>query len=447
MVMRALKLFVFSLLMLGLSSARAESMAADTPPEGVSDDTMIGPRPAPAPQSPGDNTEDEGIEIRAVAPKPRDPAQKVTAVEEVAAAVDLAIEKNLAAMNIAPEELCDDPTFIRRVTLDLTGQIPSMQETTEFVHLQERDRREKKINDHRAKKIFELLLQPEYADHWSTFWTTVLLGRTQNSFSAQPANRLRRWLYEHLKNNTPYDQVVEQLLTASGNLDTNNNYRTNKDPQRGYESPAIVYLGHHLQTHGLPETAGNVTRTFLGIRMGCAQCHDHPFDKWTQVDFWKLCAYLSNTTGSEYGLGDADTRTTFGTYAPPEPELKLPPTLPGYALSNFSDEPAPKPLTPPKRGAFSGPALAEPPKPARGAVYRKELAKWITDPQNSNFDREAVNRVWSAMLGHGFVDPVDDLREKNPPTHPEAMEILDADFNSSSRDLRRLIAVIACTRA
>jgi hypothetical protein len=442
MVMRTLKILCCAVLAAAATQLRAESMTSDAEPPA--DDTMIGPRsetPPPQPNSPAQPVvDDEEIVIKLVAPRrPNDSSKKQASIAAVAAAVDSAIEANLRAMNITPEELCDDHTFIRRVTLDLTGQIPSVAEIGAFLA--------HPAGDRRASKIAELIKEPEYADHWASFWTTVLVGRARQGFGDQAPNRLRRWLYEHLKNNTPYDQIVEQLLTATGKVAFDNPFNKKAPGDYQHDSPAIVYLGHHLQSKGLPETAGHVTRTFLGMRMGCAQCHDHPFDKWTQQDFWKMTAFLSNTSGSEYYLSDNDTRITAGTYEPPEPGLKMLPTLPGYAFSNFTEEALPQPQVTPKLGEFSKLPTPEANRPLRGATFRKELAKWVTNPLNENFDREAVNRIWRSLLGHGLVEQVDDLREKNPPTHPEAMELLANDFNSSGRDLRRLIAIIASTHA
>ncbi len=458
----ALKISLIAFLFFVATGVRAESMATDP----AADDTMIGPRAeTPAKTESGQaDSDDDNFEIKLVAPSaPSAPtastpstssiqstpstgpslARRKRPINEVAAEIDSLIEANLKAMDIEPAPVCDDPTFLRRVSLDLTGQIPSMQDLTRFINTPEQVRRSTKIN--------ELLTAPEYADHWASFWTTVLVGRAPGGFSDQAINRLRRWLYEHLKNNTPYDKVVEQLLTASGSVQFAGNPFVNagNSIQAGKPAdvPAVVYLGHHLQNKGLPETVGHVTRTFLGMRMGCAQCHDHPFDKWTQTDFWKLCAYLSDTNGSDYSLSDGDQRITYGTFEPPEPGLKFLPMLPGTAMSNFTEEEQPKQPQAQKRGGFSKAPASQPAHPLRGALYRQELAKWVIDLENSNFDRVAVNRIWKAMLGHGLVEPVDDLREKNPPTHPEVMELLAKDFSVNSRDLRRLISIIASTRA
>ena len=438
-------------LLFSTPTTHAEEIAAakDSDPAAADDantsEMVIGERPAPPPPivSPSDTksdpkNNDEDIEIKLVAPIGGIPGQKLAGIKDVAEAVDTIIEKDLQAMELTHEALCDDPAFLRRVTLDITGQIPTAQDINEFLHSPPEKRR--------AGKIDELIKSPEYSDRWASFWTGVLVGGERQRFQELGINRLRKWLHDHLQNNTPYDAWVEQLLTAYGTLPFVGTVPSPGDTTP--HSPAIVYLGYHLQQKGLPETMGHVTRTFLGIRMGCAQCHDHPFDKWTQQDFWKLSAFLSFTSGSEYNLTDSDTRLTGEMYDPPEEWLKFDPTLPGYAKPNFiqiKEKPAPKrpqknysgyPSEPPRR-----------PKSGIGLTYRQTLAQWIIDPVSGNLDRQAVNRIWQALFGHGMVEPVDDMRAKNPPTHPDAMELLASDFQASHRDLKRLITIIANTRA
>ena len=397
---------------------------------------------APKPANSG-AVDDEAVEIKLVAPRrpPKDAKTPLKPIADVAGEVDKVIERDLAEMHLEPEELCDDVTFLRRVSLDLTGQIPASADISAFMN--------RPPNLRRGSTIDELIKSREYAERWVSFWMAALLGGERQFTDPEAAVLLRQWLHQHLLNNTPYDAWVEQLLTAYGTLPfTNNNlYRSQDGTPR---TPAIVYLGHHLQEKGLPETVGHVTRTFLGMRMGCAQCHDHPFDKWTQQDFWKLTAYFSYTAGSERNLNDTDTRITGGTFEPPEPSLLLDPALPGMARSTVADNTPPKPVQ--QKGTprnYTGQPVAggKDKVETKGLLYRKELAQWIVGGDNANFDRVAVNRIWQALLGQGFVEPVDDLRDKNPPTHPEALQILADDFRMSGRDLRRLIAIVANTRA
>lgn len=182
--------------------------------------------------------------------------------------------------------------------------------------------------------------------------------------------------------------------------------------------------------------------------MGCAQCHDHPFDKWTQQDFWKLSAFLSYTSGYTFNLNDSDTRVAGPAYDPPEEWLKFDPTLPGYSKPSFVQTvKKPAPRKPQKNYSGYPPETPKTEKIGVGLAYRQALAAWVIDPVSGNLDRQAVNRIWQAMFGHGLVEPVDDIREKNPPTHPEVMEILASDFQASHRDLKRLVAIIANTRA
>ncbi len=403
-------------------------------------DGAVAPKPA---RSGAKDDDDESIEIKLVAPRlpPKDAKSPLKSIADVAADVDGAIEHNLDLLHITPEELCDDATFLRRVSIDLTGQLPSVQEIKYFMNCPPEFRRSRKIDD--------LVKSPDYAERWASFWMATLLGGEREFVSNDSSSRFRQWLHEHIRYNTPYDVWVEQLLTSYGELPYFGNAYMSPQAAQLPHSPAIVYLGRHLETKGLPETVGHVTRTFLGMRMGCAQCHDHPFDKWTQEDFWKVVAFFSYTSGSEISLLDNDNRITSGTFDPPDSSLILDPALPGMARSAVPEKKDKPPAPQQGQRNYSGFPSSVPKYKveSQGQKYRKELAEWITGERNENFDRVAVNRIWQAMLGHGFVEPVDDLREKNPPTHPEALQILTEDFRNSGRDLRRLIAIVANTRA
>ena len=387
----------------------------------------------------------------------------LASVKEIASAIDNVIDINLAEMGIKPEGQCDDAAFLRRASLDLTGQIPLPEEVIEFF-------REGGAGK-RAKKIEELLERSNYADHWSTFWSVLLVGRRTRDDADVKTAVFKSWLRDEFSRNEPFDKIVTELLTASG---------TNQ------EVGPVNYLTYRLNDT-LPEAMAHISQTFLGARIGCAQCHDHPFDKWTQQDFWGFSSFLANTrserkelredpknprrvTKSWHVLTDQEQRNGGGRYDPPQRELRLPPKAldgPVFAAAAKRDlggelkkkEVKPKDGDKDKKARdtkgmpadMSGEGMmgstVEGANGSRGQTYRQALAAWITDPKNEKFAQSAVNRVWRSMFGYGLVEPVDDIRPKNPPSHPEVMSILANDFNASGRDLKRLCRIIANTRA
>ncbi|HLX62822.1 MAG TPA: DUF1549 domain-containing protein, partial [Planctomycetota bacterium] len=411
-------------------------------------------------------------------------------IKDVAAAVDNVIEISLAEQGIRPEPICDDTTFLRRVSLDLTGEIPSTDEVLAFM----KDGNSNK----RAKWIEEMSKRPEYADHWATFWGVLLVGRRTREEADVKPHYFRSWLRERFATNEKWDKIVQEILTATGEND---------------KDGASNYLTFHMNDT-LPITVGHISQTFLGARIACAQCHDHPFDKWTQQDFWGFSAFLANTrserkelrddpkdpmkiTRQWHVLVDTDQRNGGQKYDPPQPELKLPPKVldgpvftgvavkPGDArrdakrgkdnkdMANDKKMDKPKDMAsndmkskdmkksdkePSMSGSMDMAAMmsmddssmmnaAASGSGNAGLLMRKAFAAWVTSPKNEKFNQSAVNRIWRNLFGYGLVEPVDDIRPKNPPVYPEVMKILSEDFNASGRDLQRLVAIIANTKA
>ena len=421
-----------------------------TPAAAETATTITGPLAAPA----------------KIAFTPSTPGQ-LKPVKDVAAALDNAIEIDLAEMGLKPEVVCDDAAFLRRSSLDLTGQIPTPEEVIAFYNDNTPGKREKKID--------EQLKRPEYADRWATFWEVLLVGRHTRDNAEVDTGELKNWLRDEFAKNEPYDKMVTELLTASGENDKNG---------------PVNYLSYHL-ADTLPNTMAHLSQTFLGARIGCAQCHDHPFDKWTQDDFWGFSSFLANTRSDRKELRedpkdpkrvtrawnvvtDQATRNGDGRYAPPRAELNLPPKgldAPVFKpeslglkaglkadLKKPDDKPADK-KPDAKMGmdkgmdknmagmGMMGMGGAGGDSGQMGQLYRRGLAAWITSQQNEKFAQSVVNRIWREMFGYGLVEPVDDIRPKNPPSHPEVMSILANDFNASGRDLKRLMTIIANTKA
>jgi len=414
----------------------------------------------------------------------------LTDIKIVAAAVDNDLETGLAEMGIKTAPVCDPATFLRRAYLDICGQIPSPEEVIEFY-------KAGSSADARFKKINELLEKPEYADNMTIFWGSLLVGRRTRDDAEIKTAVFRSWLREQFEKNVSYDKIVTEMLTSTGENDKNG---------------AANYLSFHLDDT-LPLTMGHITQTFLGKRIACAQCHDHPFDKWTQQDFWGFSAFLANTrserrekrddpadptrvTYSWHVMTDQNDRNGGGKYDPPQNDLKLPPKVldgPVFAITKKPEAPkgdlkgglAAKKGDGKAMGAMDNkPGMGAMDKGSMGAMdkdkmamdkgkmgmdgmpamgmmggtisgsdgelgqlYRRAFAGWITGPENEWFSQSAVNRVWRNMFGYGLVEPIDDIRPKNPPSHPGVMKILADDFTASGRDMKRLIAIIANTKA
>lgn len=298
---------------------------------------------------------------------------------------------------VEPGHPASDAQFLRRAYLDLTGVIPSVGEVREFLADEAADKR--------SRLIDRLLAKPNHATHLANIWREVMLPRTNNNLRQFGQTALfDRWLRDHFVAGTPYDQMVRELLTAGGQIN-----------QSG---PVLYYTALELKPE---ELAASTSRIFLGVQIQCAQCHDHPFDKWTQQDFWGYAAFfaqLQRPTGQQQFAGQVvDTNT--GEVTLPESDEVVPPRfLDGKSLPDDS-----------------------------GLSRRVQLADWLVSAENPYFARATVNRAWALLFGYGLVDPVDDLGQHNPPSHPRLLDELSADFASHGFDLRRLLRILANTRA
>jgi hypothetical protein len=340
-----------------------------------------------------------------------------------------AIDRQLAAAwrakQLTPGPLVDDAGFLRRLTVDLTGTIPTAEAVRVFLA--------DKHADKRLRAIDALLSTPEYALHWATYWDRLLMGRTtQGNIVDRVA--FGRWLYERFANNRPWDEIVFQLLSASGQ-NTLGGVKKNalgpvQEPEpdpTGQVHAAVNWLLRYNQNP--IDLTGKVSRLFLGVQVQCAQCHDHPSEKWKQKDFRSLAACFSRTAMKpleERAKGLVrrvelvdQARPAFG--GPNNADLKLIAMAPPRALdgSDFS-------TTENRRLAF---------------------AHWVTRPDNPYFARALVNRYWAHFVGRGFYEPIDDYRRSNPVVLPSLLEAITADFVANKYDLKHLIRIICATRA
>jgi hypothetical protein len=295
---------------------------------------------------------------------------------------------------IVPAAVADDAEFLRRVTLDLTGVVPPVSEAQAFL----RDPRTTK----RQALIDRLLDSPAHATHLADVWRDLMLPRMADPQQTAGIIGVQNWLRRQFVDNRRYDRIVADLLVATG----------------GDESgPALFYTTVGVK----PDELGTRTaRIFLGIRLDCAQCHDHPFDRWTQEDFWGYAAFfarLQQRTTNAANMRLVDVAT--GEVRLPDTETVVPTRYPGGVTLDAQ---------------------------GRG-TRRQQLAIWMVSRENPYLGPAAVNLVWSQLFGRGLVEPIDDFGGHNPPSHPELLEELSGWFVASGYDLRRLYRVLANTRA
>ena len=318
--------------------------------------------------------------------------------------IDDFVFDKLRRYRIVPSQLSSDNEFLRRVCLDLAGMLPPPNRVREF--LASRDPRK------RERLIDRLIGSPEFVDYWTfrfddIFRVAVFSNGIQPKWSQMYAD----WVRENIATNKPYDQIARERLAAEG-----------------YDGPTRHFLPYDVI--GPPgETMAEEVRVFMGRRLDCAQCHNHPYETWSQDQFWGLAAFFGRTfkmgdTGNEYvifehpldeEMGNAEVNGSLKMYHP-RTKVELTPTLLDGTRVNASGRENP----------------------------RKVLAEWMV--HHPYFAEAAVNRMWSYFFGRGLVDPVDDFRSTNPPTHPELLASLAQDFRTNGHDLRRLIRLIVTSR-
>jgi hypothetical protein len=314
--------------------------------------------------------------------------------------VDKLVFEKLRMMNILPSELCSDQEFIRRAYMDLCGILPTPEATRGFLANADKDKR--------AKLVDELLQRSEYADFWTLKWSDVLRSN-RKTIQLKGIHVYQQWLRHHLTENTPFDKVVHQLLTASGSTFANppaNYYRIARDPQN------------------LAETTAQL---FFGIRMQCAKCHNHPFERWTQDDYYSMAAFFARVKQ----MPDSETPG-----APQAPGAEVIFSARGGEVT----QPRTLKTMSPK---FMGGAV--PTIPA-DKDRREVLADWLASGNNPFFTKSVVNRVWFHLNGKGIVDPVDDFRDSNPSANDALLDALAKDFVDHKFDLKHVIRTVMLSR-
>lgn len=309
--------------------------------------------------------------------------------------IDQLLAAPWAAEGIEPAAVADDAEFLRRVCLDLTGVIPPVAQARAFLA--------DPAPDKRSRLVDQLLNSPGYATHMATVWRNRLLPRGIETAQVQSAIGLEDWLRRQFLENLRYDNLVADFLVAEGD---------------GQSGPALYYTSLELKPEKL---ASSSARLFLGLQIQCAECHDHPFDRWTQRDFWGYAAY-------------------FAQLEPPRDErpdlVRVMDRMDGEVVLPGSDE----------RILPRFPGAAQQPSDGLG-TRRSQLAIWMASRDNPYLARAAVNAAWAQLFGRGLVHPIDDHSAQNPPSHPELLDELARYFVDSGFDLQELFRTLASTTA
>ncbi|MCO6453970.1 MAG: DUF1549 domain-containing protein [Pirellulaceae bacterium] len=309
--------------------------------------------------------------------------------------VDDLVWAKLQSLGITPSPAADDARFLRRAHLDIIGRLPTPDEVRGFLADPAANKREQLVD--------RLLDRPEYADHWANKWADLLRPNPYR-VGIKAVLNYDHWIRDSFRRNQPYDQFVRELVTAEGSTWRNGAatlFRDRREPE---------------------ELATLVSQLFLGIRLECAKCHHHPFEKWSQEDFYSFAGYFARVGRKGTGLSPPISGGEEIVLTAKSGSVRHP--LTGEQL-------AARPLFGTARDA------------AENEDPRRPLADWITAEDNPYFSQVIVNRVWAELMGRGLVDPIDDLRLTNPPSNGPLLEALAAEFRRQGCDLKQLIRTIA----
>jgi Protein of unknown function (DUF1549)/Protein of unknown function (DUF1553) len=324
--------------------------------------------------------------------------------------LDTLVYDKLKKVKVLPSDLCTDAEFIRRVYLDLTGLPPSSDEVRAFLA----DARDTKVK--RDEMIDRLIGGPEFIEHWTNKWAD-LLQVNRKFLGEEGAWTFRRWIRQALSDNMPYDQFVYRILTASGS---------------NLEDPPASYF-KVLREPG--DAMENTTQLFLAVRFSCNKCHDHPFERWTQDQYYNMAAYFAQV-GRKTAPEFAD-KTIGGTAV----EQPLP------LVEVIYDQPTGE-VTHVRTGEVAPPKFPYDVAGVKidGASRREQLARWIATKENPYFAKSYVNRIWSYLLGTGIIEPIDDIRAGNPPSNPALLDRLTKDFTDGGFNVREVFRAICKSR-
>ncbi|SFI69277.1 DUF1549 domain-containing protein [Planctomicrobium piriforme] len=397
-------------------------------------------QPPPTTKNAKKSEEDEAPPSFQVTSKGVDPARRAKALD-AAKQIDTLVEANYKKHKIEPNPLTNDSQFVRRIYLDITGTIPTYSQTKKFLLSKDADKR--------ANLIDELLKSDGYASHNFNYWADVLryTDRLSEDVRGEP---YRQWIKQSLAENKPWDKFVSELVTAEGLI---------------WQNPAT---GYAQRDANMPlDSMNNTVRIFLGTRIGCAQCHNHPFDRWTQKEFYEMAAFTFGTAASTNG-GDKRFWQTNPTdrlheeFAEIEQEeeerranyykfdaiirvnmrivnnqsnkqIQLPKD---YAY----DDAKPSTVVPPKT-IFGKPAVIKP-----GETRQQAFSRWLTDKENPRFARTIANRLWKQSFGVGQIEPVDDMTDHTEAENPPLMNFLEEQMKDLNFDMKEYLRIVYNTQ-
>lgn len=310
--------------------------------------------------------------------------------------VDQHVFATLKQIGIPPSDVCDDATFLRRVTIDIAGRLPTAAEATSFLESSDKDKRDQAID--------RLLRSPSYADYFASKWAPLLKNRRDSRNDITSNFAFHAWIRDSLLANVPYDQFVRELLAATGTIIGN---------------PPVAWYKRVKDSKAQLE---DVAQLFLGVRLQCAQCHHHPFERWSQDDYYSFAAFFSRIGRKPTATAGEDLifhQRGAATAKNPKTGQSLTPVALGDDIGAITPDEDP----------------------------RLRLADWMSSPENPFFAKALVNRYWKHFFKRALIEPEDDIRDTNPPTNPELLAALEKHFIESGFDIKELVRVITRSKA
>lgn len=305
--------------------------------------------------------------------------------------IDRWVLSKLRTLELPPSGPCDDATFLRRTSIDITGRLPTPAQARKFLADPDPAKR--------GKWVDELLASPEYADYFANKWSAILRNKRRDQRSTRGNFLFHAWIRQSLLENKPYDRWMKDIVTASGELGRN---------------PAVTWF---REVKSIEDQVQDAAQIFLGVRLQCARCHHHPYERWSQQDYYGFAAFFSRLArkpGTQ--AGEEVVFHDRGMAAAINPKTKLPVMPTGLGTGAFDISPEQDP--------------------------RSVLADWMAEKDNPFFARMLVNRYWKHFMGRGLVEPEDDMRGTNPATNPDLLDALAGHFIQSGFDLKELIRTI-----
>jgi hypothetical protein len=365
--------------------------------------------------------------------------------DQMSERIDAMIEEGYKKQKITPNGPTTDETFVRRAYLDIIGRIPSMEEAKAFLESTEAGKR--------SKLIDQLLDSEGYVSNWYNWWSDIL--RVQTGGRGEAGQAYAAWIKNALRNNKPYDQLVRDLITAEGYI---------------WDNGAV---GYYLRDAGMPlDNMSNTTQIFLGTRLACAQCHNHPFDVWTQKDYYEMAAFTYGTDTDAIFSKEIkkDMAQALKTIDGSPRKSKEQDTLKKQAMRRIIDDilepmkngvrdtsgdgdkakklmlPSDYKYTDGEAGQVVKPHTIFGKQVASKSQARAEYAKWMTSPENPRFTMVMANRLWKRVMGMGLVEPVDDFKDGTVASNENLMKYLTQQFQYSKYDIKKMLRAMYNTK-